>query len=248
MTRQTRRRLRVALAGALLGITSPLWGPPILRGIPAFHVRAVEVSGTRFASDAELRELSGIDSLASIWDDPSGWEEAIVQHPLVEEARIVRAGRNRLRIEVREVQAVALVPVPGLVAVDADGYRIDVDAAEHGLDLPILRNATIDSATGRVREEEPRRSLAVIEEIELLAPEFVERVSAIVPLDSEAFDLRLLEGSRVRNLTLPYRDASRAFLQASAAIQAAEELHGRTVSADARYAAKVFVRTEGGPR
>ncbi len=227
VTRQTRRRLRVALAGSLLGITSPLWGPPILRGIPLFQVRAVEVTGTRFASDADLRQLSGIDSLASIWDDPTGWAEAIVAHPLVEEARIVRAGPNRLRIEVREVQAVALVPVPGIVAVDADGYRVDVDPAEHGLDLPILRSATIDSATDRIREEEARRSLAVLEEIELLAPEFVQRVSEILPLDSEAFDLRLMEGSPVRNLTLPYRDASRAFLQASAAIQAAQTAAGR---------------------
>jgi len=245
MTRQTRRRLTIAITGAVIGITSPLWGPPILRGIPAFHVNSIEVTGTRFASDVDLSRMSGIDSLASIWDDPSAWEAAIVEHPLVEEAHVVRAGPDRLRIEVREVQPVALVPVPGLVAVDGDGYRLDVDPALHRLDLPILRNATIDAETGRVREEEARRSLAVLEEIDLLAPEFVVRVSEIVPLDSEALDLRLLEGSLVESLTLPYRDASRAFLQAAAAIQAAEE-RGEIVSADARYAEKVFVRTGGG--
>ncbi len=244
MTRQTRRRLAVALTGALVGISSPVWGPPILRGIPAFHVKMVDVSGTRFASDADLRQISGIDSLSSIWDDPGSWESSIVEHPLVEEVRVVRAGPNRLRIEVREVRPVALVPVPGLVAVDGDGYRIDVEPAVHRLDLPILRNATIDSVTGRIPEEEARRSLAVLEEIDLLAPEFTERVSEILPLDSEAFDLNLMEGSLVKSLTLPYRDASRAFLQASAAIQAAQE-RGAVVSADARYAEKVFVRTGG---
>lgn len=244
MTRQTRRRLTVALTGALVGVSSPLWGPLILRGIPAFHVKTVEVSGTRFASDADLRQMSGINSLASIWDDPSSWESSIVEHPLVAEARVVRAGLDRLRIEVREVRPAALVPVPGLVAVDGDGYQLDVDPAAHGLDLPILRKATIDSATGRIREEEARRSLAVLEEIDLLAPEFVERVSEVSPLDSEAFDLRLMEGSLVQSLTLPYRDASRAFLQAAAAIQAADQ-RGEIVSADARYAEKVFVRTGG---
>lgn len=244
MTRQTRRRLTFALAGALVGISSPLWGPLILRGIPAFHVRTVEVAGTRFASDAVLRQMSGINSLASIWDDPGSWESSIVEHPLVEEVHVVRAGLDRLRIEVREVRPVALVPVPGLVAVDGDGYQLDVDPAVHGLDLPILRNATIDPETGRICEEEARRSLAVLEEIDLLAPEFVERVSEVLPLDSEAFDLRLMEGSLVEILTLPFRDASRAFLQAAAAIQAAEQ-RGVIVSADARYAEKVFVRTGG---
>lgn len=244
MTRQSRRRLTVALTSALVGISSPVWGPPILRGIPAFHVKTVDVVGTRFASGADLRQMSGIDSLSSIWDDPGSWESSIVEHPLVAEARVVRAGPDRLRIEVREVRPVALVPVPGLVAVDGDGYRLDVDPAVHRLDLPILRDATIDSATGRIREEEARRSLAVLEEIDLLAPEFVERVSEVLALDSEAFDLKLMDGSIVESITLPYRDASRAFLQAAAAIQAAEE-RGVIVSADARYAEKVFVRTGG---
>lgn len=188
--------------------------------------------------------MSGIDSLSSIWDAPGAWESSIIEHPLVEEARVVRVGTDRLRIEVREVRPVALVPIPGLVAVDGDGYRLDVDPALHGLDLPILRNATIDSSTGRIREEEARRSLAVLEEIDLLAPEFVEYVSEVLPLDSEAFDLRLMDGSLVESITLPYRDASRAFLQAAAAIQAAEQ-RGTIVSADARYAEKVFVRTGG---
>ena len=244
MTRQTRRRLTVALTSALVGISSPFWGPPILRGIPAFHVKTVDVSGTRFAVDSDIRQMSGIDSLSSIWDDPGTWESSIIEHPLVEEARVVRAGPDRLRIEVGEVRPVALVPIPGLVAVDGGGYRLDVDPAVHGLDLPILRNATIDSATGRIREEEARRSLVVLVEIDLLAPEFVERVSEVLPLDSEAFDLRLMDGSLVESITLPYRDASRAFLQAAAAIQAAEE-RGAIVSADARYAEKVFVRTGG---
>jgi len=244
VTRQTRRRLTVALTSAVVGISSPVWGPPILRGIPAFHVKTVDVSGTRFASDADLRQMSRIDSLSSIWDDPGAWESSIIEHPLVEEARVVRVGTDRLRIEVREVRPVALVPIPGLVAVDGDGYRLDVDPALHGLDLPILRNATIDSSTGRIREEEARRSLVVLEEIDLLAPEFVERVSEVLPLDSEAFDLRLMDGSLVESITLPYRDASRAFLQAAAAIQATEE-RGPVVSADARYAEKVFVRTGG---
>jgi cell division septal protein FtsQ len=244
MTRQTRRRIGVALIGALIGISSPLWGPPILRGIPAFEVRTVDIAGTRFSDPDELRELAGIGPDASIWDDPSAWEQAIMAHPLIEEVRVKRPGRNRLRIEVREVRAMAAVPTPSLVAVDAGGYRLGVDPSEHLLDLPILTRASVDSLTGRVAEEEARRSLAVLEELESLAPEFVHRVSEVVPLDSESFELLLLDGSLVERLTLPYSDASRAFLQAAAAIQAMEG-RGVIVSADARYADKVFVRTEG---
>lgn len=244
MTRQTRRRIGVALIGALIGISSPLWGPPILRGIPAFEVRTVDIAGTRFSDPDELRELAGIRPGASIWDDPSAWERAILAHPLIEEVRVKRPGRDRIRIEVREVRAMAAVATPALVAVDAEGYRLAVDPSEHSLDLPILTAATVDSLSGRVAEEEARRALAVLEELESLAPEFVHRVSEVVPLDSESFELLLLDGSLVDRLTLPYSNASRAFLQAAAAIQAMET-RATVVSADARFADKVFVRTEG---
>jgi hypothetical protein len=242
MTRQTRRRIGVALTGALAGICSPLWGPPILRGIPAFEVREVEIVGTRFADPDDLRTLADLEVGASTWDDPGAWEEAVSTHPLIESARVSRAGRNRLRIEVDEVRAVALVPTPGLVAVDASGNRLGVDPSKHRLDLPILVGVTLDSATGRVAQEEGRRSLAVLEELASLSPEFIRRVSEVLPLDSEAVELHLIEGSLVERLTLPFADASRAFLQAGAAIQAAE-LRGVVVAADARYAEKVFVRT-----
>lgn len=242
MTRQTRRRIGVALTGALIGVSSPFWGPPILRGIPAFEVREVEIAGARFAEPDELRRLADFGVGASIWDDPGGWEEAITAHPLIESARVIRTGKNRLRVEVSEVQAIALVATPILVAVDADGARLGVDPSEHRLDLPILAGATLDSATGRVAEEEGRRSLTVLEELASLSPEFMRRVSEVVPLDSEALELHLIEGSLVDRLTLPYADASRAFLQAAAAIQAAER-RGTVISADARYAEKVFVRT-----
>ncbi len=245
MTRQTRRRIGVALTGALMGVSSPFWGPPILRGIPAFEVREVEIVGARFADPDDLRTLADFGVGASIWDDPGTWEEAISAHPLIESVRIVRAGRDRLRVEVHEVQAVALVATPGLAAVDASGNRLGVDPSEHQLDLPILAGATLDSATRRVAEEEGRRSLAVLEELASLSPEFIRRVSEVVPLDSEALELHLIEGSLVDRLTLPYADASRAFLQAAAAIQAAEQ-RGTVVSADARYAEKVFVRTGDG--
>jgi cell division septal protein FtsQ len=234
------------MCGALIGVSSPFWGPRVLRGIPAFEVRTVEVVGIRFADPDELRALASIGPGASIWDDPGLWESAIREHPLIEEARVRRAGRNQLRIEVREVRAIAVVATPSLQAVDADGYRLDVDPSVHLLDLPILTTASFDSLTGRVVEEEARRALAVLEELESLSPEFVRRVSEVVPLDSEALELRLLDGSLVDRLTLPYAEASRAFLQAAAAIQAAEE-RGTVRSADARYADKVFVRTEARP-
>ncbi|MEJ2547064.1 MAG: FtsQ-type POTRA domain-containing protein [Gemmatimonadota bacterium] len=244
MTRQTRRRIGVALAGAMVGVSSPYWGPPILSGIPAFEVREVEITGARFADPDDLRDLADLGVGASIWDDPSAWEASVSGHPLIESVRIVRAGRNRLRIEVHEVRAIALVATPRLVAVDANGERLGVDPAEHRLDLPILAGVTLDSMSGRVAEEEGRRSLAVLDELATLAPEFTRRVSEVIPLDSEALELHLIDGSLVDRLTLPYEETSRAFLQAAAAIQAAEQ-RGAVVSADARYAEKVFVRTGG---
>ena len=45
MTRQNRRRLIVVAVAAAVGATSPLWGPRILRTVPAFY--AADIEGTR---------------------------------------------------------------------------------------------------------------------------------------------------------------------------------------------------------
>ena len=114
MTRQTRRRLAMAGAAAVLGIGSPFWGPALLRTVPAFNVAGIDVAGARYVPADAARALAGILPDASAWDDHSEAEARLETHPLVEEARVVRQGFNRLSIELREVRPVALVSAPAL--------------------------------------------------------------------------------------------------------------------------------------
>jgi len=244
VTRQTRRRLSVAVACALAGATTPLWGPRALRSVPMFAVETVEVRGARFVAEADLRELAAIDPGASVWDDAAEWEQRVESHPLVEEARLRRIGATRLALEVREVRPVALVATPLLVPVDAEGRALDLDPSRHALDLPILTAAHIEGDPGRVREESARRALAALEEIRLVSPEFVLRISEIRSPDPESMELLLVEQSRIDRLLLPLDDAARAFRRATEAVRAAES-RTTVVAADARFSDRVVVRTGG---
>jgi hypothetical protein len=71
VTRQTRRRLALAGAAAVLGIGSPLWGPALLRTVPAFNVAGIDVTGARYVPVDAARALAGILPDASAWDDHS---------------------------------------------------------------------------------------------------------------------------------------------------------------------------------
>lgn len=241
MNRQTRRRLAMAGAAAVLGIGSPFWGPALLTTMPAFNVAGIDVTGARYVPADAARALAGILPDASAWDDHSEAETRLETHPLVEEARVVRQGFNRLSIELREVRPVALVSAPALEPVDGKGMLLPLDPAVHALNLPILLQATVEA--GRVSDEASRRVLAVMDRLDRLSPEFVRRVSEIHRSTGDAIELVLLEGSHAETVILPLDDAEVAFLRAEDAIGECAE-RGRVVSVDARFRDQVVVELE----
>lgn len=242
MSRRTRDRLVAVGGAAVLGILSPMWGPALMRTVPAFNVSGVEVLGARFVSPDAARNLAAILPDASVWDDHSAAEERLETHPLIEEARIRRLGFSRLTILLREVRPVALVSAPGLEPVDGKGMLLPLDPAAHALDLPILQQATVEA--GRVSDEDSRRVLAVVERLEALSPEFVQRVSEIHRSAGDAIVLELLDGSHAERVILPLDEAEVAFLRAEDAITECAE-RGRVVTVDARFRGQVVVRLRG---
>lgn len=237
MTRQTRRRALVVAASALAGVTSPVWGPRVLRSIPAFSVRHVEVVGARFVDADQARTLASLEGVASVWDDPSSWEERVRAHPLIVNARIRRRGFNGLVLELQEVRPVAFVPVPALSPLDGDGRLLAIDPAKHALDLPILAGASVRE--GRVADEPSRRALAVLEELNELDSAFVGRVSEL-RASEEAVYLHLLSGSLAELVVLPLGDATVAFLRVESAMRECRD-RGDIVSADARFRGQVVI-------
>ena len=241
MTRQTKRRIAAVGLAAAAGVLSPMWGPALMRTVPAFTVSAIEVEGSRFVAPEDVRVLADIPAGASVWDDHSQAEMRLQGHPLVEEVRIRRAGFDRLAIHVREVQPIALVPAPMLEPVDARGSIMPLNPAEHALDLPILLRARVEK--GRVSDEGSRRVLSVLERLEALSPGFVHRVSEARSAEGDAIELVLLEGSHVGRILLPIEDAERAFLRAEDAISECTG-RGRVLAVDGRFRGQIVVEIE----
>ncbi len=241
MTRQVKRRLVAVGLAAAAGILSPLWGPALLRTMPAFNVASVSVQGARFVAPDAARSLADIPADASVWDDHAASESRLQAHPLVEEVRIRRAGYNRLAIQVREVQPVALVPAPMLEPVDGRGVLLPLDPSMHALDLPILLEARVEK--GRVADEDSRRVLKVLERLEGLSPGFVNRVSEVRRTAGDAIELVLLEGSHVGRMLLPVEGAEVAFMRAEDAISECSD-RGRVVSVDGRFRDQIVVEIE----
>lgn len=239
MTRATRRRIAVIGSAAAVGVLSPLWGPLVLRNIPIFGVEEVFVHDARYLGEADVRELAGFGPASSVWDDMAPTEARLIEHPLILDARVRRGGLHRLDITVREVQAVAFVATPALVPVDAGGRAIPLDPSEHGLDLPILAGSEL--VGGRVEPEPARRALAVLDQLNALDSAFTRQVSEMRPLGTESVELRLLPGSPLERVILPFGDVAAAFQHVGLAVTLAEA-RGPVRDADARFENEVVIR------
>ena len=150
--------------GAVLGALA-LWlaAPSLLKRLSFFRVRQVEVVGVKnLDPDAVLAALR-LAPKASVFDDTHLLADRVRGLAGVADARVVRRLPASLKVIVREVEPVALVPgAGGLVAVDAGGRRLPFDPARAaggggGLDLPIAQVADsgIVQVLGRIQAFDP---------------------------------------------------------------------------------------------
>ena len=150
--------------GAVLGVLA-LWlvAPSLLKRLAFFRVRQVEVVGVKnLDPDAVLAALR-LAPRASVFDDTRLLADRVRGLAGVADARVTRALPASLKVIVREVEPVALVPgAGGLVAVDAGGRRLPFDPARAaagggGLDLPIAQVADsgIVQVLGRIQAFDP---------------------------------------------------------------------------------------------
>ncbi|MFP3947578.1 MAG: cell division protein FtsQ/DivIB [Gemmatimonadota bacterium] len=164
----------VALVVAVIHGVSRI--PGLLARMDAFRATGFAVEDARFLGVEEVLRWARIPSGASVWDDPSAWEDRLRDHPLVEDVEIRRDLPRGLVFRVREKTPVALVARPTLEPVDAEGRTLPVDPSLHRLDLPVIRSAV----AGGVRElsaEELRALAREVGRLRVLDPGLVAALS-----------------------------------------------------------------------
>jgi cell division protein FtsQ len=236
MRRRTRRA--AAAAAVVTAAAAPFWGPPILRHVPLFEARRVEVSGTRLLAPHEVLAASGVAIGDNVWTDPAAWEAALRKHAVVTDAEVTRRLPATLRIRVTEKRPAALVQAGTLRPVTAEGEILPVDPARVPLDLPLLRTPASHDARGRTG---PLRALAAeAGRLGDLDPALMARVSEVRAGSDGA--LRLILSAPAAEVVLPAGADEARLVRLHAALA---DLERRTPADTARRArARVDARWE----
>lgn len=171
------------------------WGPSLpdaMSRMETFQVKDVEVLGLRFLTEDSVVARLQLGSVASVWGDPSVWEERVEGHPLVRDAEIRRRLPGGLVVTVTERVPVALAATPTLEPVDREGHRLPIDPTRHALDLPIIAAEETPPPSASVFPEEVRMLAAEIEQLRRTDEELVRRISTLSMRDDGALELHLV--------------------------------------------------------
>ena len=242
MTRRTRRRIYAATVAAVVGAGAPLWAPALLSRLPAFRVEEVGVVGTRYVPPDRVAVLAAVEPDASVWDDPARWETRVRSDPLIADARVRRTGAHRIEIRVTEVEPVALVPTPDLVAVDSSGRVLPLDPAVAKLDLPILGGGS-DIEGGVVTDSATLGLLRVLDRLRSTDPGFVRSSSQLVDV-AGGIEVFMADGAYASRVLLPAGEPAEGLRRVEAALAARDD-RSEVARADARFDGQVVVAAGG---
>jgi cell division protein FtsQ len=125
-------------------------------GSERLRVEHVEVRGSHFLSEGEVRELLGPavgENILSL--DLGALKARLRSSPWVADATVTRTLPNTVRVEVHERVPLALAEIDRLYLMDGDGALVDIYGPRTGVfDLPIVRGllgVDEDSRRGRAR-------------------------------------------------------------------------------------------------
>lgn len=224
------RRLLVAAITIVAGVAVWVATPRVLRRLAFFRVRQVELVGIRhLAPDAVIAALR-LAPGASVFDRTERLTARVRALRGVADARVVRRLPAALKVIVREVEPVALVPGPrGLTAVDGDAVALPFEPERAALDLPVLAEADpqLVGLLARIRAVDP----ALFQDI--TAARALARRDAVLELN--------------RRRLLLARDAGPDVIESVALVMQDLAVRGRSYAElDARYAGQVVVRRRAG--
>lgn len=230
MPRISRRLLLAAAIAVVAGIVLMVAVPRVLRRLAFFRVRQLELVGIRhLAPDAVITALA-LRPGASVFDDLDGLTARVQALRGVADARVVRRLPAALKVIVREVDPVALVPgARGLTALDSDGHELPFEPERSGLDLPVVTEADsqVMGLLARIRAVDP----ALFQDITTARP--VARRDAVLELGPRR--------------VIMSRDAGPDVIESVALVAQDLKARGRSYGElDARFAGQVVVRRRSG--
>jgi cell division septal protein FtsQ len=205
-------RLRLALQLAAVGTiaaTAAWTGYAKALASEALRVDRVEVSGERFLSAGEVRELLGpaVGENILLLDLPR-LKSRLRASPWVADATVKRSLPDTLQVEIHERQPLALAEVERLYLMDGDGALIDIYGPRTAsFDLPIVRG--LGGVDGEARRERAQRAGTLLRDLGEQAAEISE-----VQFDAEG-ELRVVLRGRGEVLRLgvpPFRKRFTTFL------------------------------------
>ncbi len=172
-------------------------------------VGRVDVRGSHFLSEGEIRELMGPavgENILAL--DLEALKTRLRASPWVADATLRRTLPDTIEVQIRERVPLALAEADGLYLMDAEGTLIEVYGPRTAaFDLPIVRG--LARSTGDARRDRAQRAGALLDDLGDLAGEVSE-----VQVDENG-DLRLVLKGRGEILKLaapPYRKQFLTFL------------------------------------
>lgn len=187
-------RAFVSLCGVAATALVAWKAPSALEHLDLFRVREIRVAGTRYLAADQVIAAAAVPPGASLWSDPTPWEEALRRHPLVRDARVRRRFPHTLVVQIVERRPVALLATPVLWPVDGDGAILPLDPAAMALDLPVIRPPQTGAAIpGRRAGAEIRALAAELERLQEVAPAFLATVSDLGLDGGHDIAIRLLD-------------------------------------------------------
>jgi cell division protein FtsQ len=199
--------LALQLAAAFFVAVSALWtGYSRVMASERLRVGKVEVRGSRFLSEGEVRELLGPAVGENILGlDIEALKARLRASPWVSDATITRTLPDTLRVVVRERVPLALAELERLYLMDGDGALIDIYGPRTAaFDLPIVRGLQRVEADERRERANRAGSLlqdlgdlgAEVSEVEVLAEGGLRVVlkgaGEVVLMDAPPYRTRLL--------------------------------------------------------
>ena len=231
---QWRERPWVMAAAILAGVVV-LWfgGPLLLRHVGFFRVRQIELVGVRYMAPGAVIGALALAPQASVFDATDPLAARLRTLPGIADVRVVRRFPGALKVIVREVEPVALIPGAAggpLTVVDSGGRALPYDPSRVGLDLPVAAN--VDSGL-----------VAVLALVQSVDPTLFETISS-ARLTRGGSGVVLQMGSK---RVLLARDAGPDVIRAVERVTEDLATRARTYTElDARYAGQVIVRKTSG--